>query len=127
MTWQARANRMALSLSRRLGNAVTIGAVSGYGFLRSPEEKVYDGMVFLTDYVLELPVLTWPVIAEGTVIAVDGATYRAHEQSRPNTDRSSVFVPLRPLASDPVVAVLDGDFFAPTADEQTVVLDGDFL
>ena len=95
MTWQARANRMALSLSRRLGNAVTIGSESGYGFLRSPEETVYDGMVFLTDYVLELPVLSWPYVAEGTAIIVDGITYQSREESRPNRDRSSIMIPLR--------------------------------
>lgn len=94
MTWQDRVNRMAVSTARRLGNAVTIGADTSFGFLQSPEEKVFDGMVVLTDYMLELPVLSWQFVAEGTLIVVDEVSYVAREQSRPNVDRSSIFVPL---------------------------------
>jgi hypothetical protein len=94
MTWQARANRMALSVIRRVGNAVTIGATEGYGILQSPEEKLHDGMIFVTDYRLELPVLTWPYVAEGTFLTVDGVSYRSREESRPGKDGSSIFLPL---------------------------------
>lgn len=100
MTWQARADRMALSLARRLGNAVTIGADEGFGFLNSPEEKVFDGMVVLTNYELELPKLTWSYVAEGTGITVDGVAYQSREESRPNKDGSSILIPLR-LAPTP--------------------------
>ena len=120
MTWQARANRMALSLSRRLGNAVTIGSESGYGFLRSPEEKVYDGMVFLTNYVLEFPALTWPYVAEGTAIIVDEITYQSREESRPNRDRSSILIPLR-------LALLGGRRLVTLSGDVLITLDGNNL
>lgn len=120
MSWQARTNRMAASVARRLGNAVTIGAVSAFGFLESPEEKVYDGMVVLTDYMLELPALSWPYVAEGTLVVVDEVNYVSREESRPNADRSSIFVPLRlldplgplptPPPIGPTVVVIGGDF-----------------
>ena len=50
MTWQDRANRMAASAVRRLGNAVTIDGVSGFGILQSPEERIYEGAIVTTDF-----------------------------------------------------------------------------
>ena len=101
MAWQEKINRMAESISRFLGNSVTIDEVTAFGFLESPEEKVYDGMVVLTDYMLELPAVSWATVAEGTIITVDGALFRAREQSRPNADRSSIFVPLETYTPPP--------------------------
>jgi hypothetical protein len=96
MSWQSTAARLAAAAFRALGNDVEIGGVSGWGILQSPSESVFDGVVIITDYMLELDRAAWPVVAEGTVITVDGVTYRAREQSRINRDGSSVMVPLEP-------------------------------
>ena len=111
MSWQAKTARMAASVARRLGNAVAIGSTSAFGFLESPEEKVYDGTIVLTDYMLELPVLSWQYVAEGTIITVDGVVYRAREQGRPNPDGSSIMVPLELIGADePLTVIINGDF-----------------
>jgi hypothetical protein len=119
MTWQARANRMAASTIRRLGNALTIDGTTGFGILHSPEERVFDGMVVTTDFDLELAVLDWPFIPEGTAIEVDSVLYVAREDSKPTKDGSSIRMPLQPAPSPlpPVDApeeieyVIDGNFF----------------
>lgn len=77
-----------------LGNDVVIGGVSGKGMLRSPSESLYDGVVILTDWMLELPVSTWATMAEGTTITVDGVNYVAREQGRITADGSGLMVPL---------------------------------
>jgi hypothetical protein len=120
MTWQAKANRIAKSTARRLGNVVLIDGVTAYGWLESPEEKVYDGVVVVTDYTLEVPFVSWSYISEGTLVVVDGVNYVAREQSRPNSDRSSIIVPLKllnpsgplppPSAVGPTVVIIGGDF-----------------
>ena len=96
MSWAATAQRLATASFRALGNAVEIGGVSGRGILTTPTESVFDGVLILTDYMLELDRAVWPVVTEGTVITVDGATYQAREQGRINRDGSSVMVPLEP-------------------------------
>lgn len=119
MTWQARANRMAASTIRRLGNAVEIDGTPGFGILQSPEERVFDGMVVTTDFDLELAVIDWLFIPEGTAIEVGGVLYVAREDSKPNQDGSSIHVSLRPAPSplppvdapDEIEYVIDGNFF----------------
>jgi hypothetical protein len=112
MTWQAKANRLAKSTARRLGNTVTIGSVTAYGWLRSPEERVFDGVLVASDYTLELPVVSWPIVPENTVVLVDGAIYRAREESVPNADGSSIVVPLERLdSSEAVTIIYNGNFF----------------
>jgi len=100
VTWQDRANRMAASAVRRLGNAVTIDGVSGFGILQSPEERIYEGAVVTTDFDLELAVTDWASIDEGKSITVDDVDYIAREDSKPTQDGSSIRVPLR-LAPEP--------------------------
>lgn len=99
MTWQARANRMAASTIRRLGNAVEIDGTAGFGILQSPEERVFDGMVVTTDFTLELAVTDWAFIEEGTALTVDGVAYMTREDSKPNQDGSSILMPLQPAPS----------------------------
>ena len=101
MSWAAIANRLADVCIGALGNDVTIGGVSGKGILRSPSESIYDGVVVVTDWMVELPVTVWALVAEGTTIAVDGQMFVAREQSRVTADGSSVMVPLELV---PVVA-----------------------
>ena len=111
MSWASTAQRLATTALRALGNAVEIDGVSGWGILMTPTESVFDGVLILTDYMLELDRSVWPVVAEGTVITVDGATYQAREQSRINRDGSSVMVPLEPVTVPQVVTfivTLDG-------------------
>lgn len=108
MSWQTTADRLAGMAMTALGNAVTIGGVSGYGILQSPAESILDGVVIVTDYMLELPRTVWPVVPEGTAITVDGLVYVAREQSRPNVDRSSIYVPLE-LARGNNLLTLAGD------------------
>lgn len=119
MAWQEKINRMAASTISRLGNAVVIDDASGYGIFRSPEERVFDGMVVTTDFDLELAVTDWPFIPEGTAVEVDGTLYVAREDSVPVGDGSSIRFPLQPAPSPlpPVDApesieyVIDGNFF----------------
>jgi hypothetical protein len=103
MSWAATALRLASVTMRALGNEVTIGGTNGWGILQSPSESVFDGVVIWTDWVVELPVATWPTVAEGAVITVDGTTFRAREQGRIGKDGSVVMVPLEeyqvPLAT----------------------------
>jgi hypothetical protein len=80
-----------------------IGEV-GRGILRSPEESVLDGMVYVTDYLLELPVTQWATVLEGASITVDGVGYLAREQGRINRDGSSIFVPLTPATMETFTA-----------------------
>lgn len=106
MSWATIANRLAVACIAPLGNAVTIGNVSGKGILRSPSESIYDGVVVVTDWMLELPRydaegnLVWPTVAEGAAITVDNVAFLAREQSRLTADGSSVMVPLE-LAPPP--------------------------
>jgi hypothetical protein len=99
MTWQARANRMAASTIRRLGNAVEIDGTPGFGILQSPAERVFDGMVVTTDFTLELAVTDWAFVEEGTALTVDGIAYTTREDSKPNQDGSSILIPLQPAPS----------------------------
>jgi len=101
MSWRSTALRLARTTIRSLGNDVLIAGESGRGILRSPEESVLDGMVYVTDYLLEVPVTQWPTVLEGTSITVDGVAYTAREQGRINRDGSSVFVPLTPVTVPP--------------------------
>jgi len=101
MSWQTTANRLASTSLRLLGNAVVIDGVRGWGILTTPTESVFDGVLILTDYMLELDRAVWPEVAEGTMVIVDGVMYTAREQSRINRDGSSVMVPLEPHTPAP--------------------------
>jgi hypothetical protein len=101
MSWAATAQRLATTALRALGNAVEIDGVSCWGILMTPTESVFDGVLILTDYMLELDRSVWPVIPEGSVVTVDGVIYTAREQSRINRDGSSVMVPLEPYTPPP--------------------------
>lgn len=94
MTWATTAQRLAVSAIQQLGNDVTIASVSGRGILRSPSESIFDGVVVVTDWMVELPVSTWSSVAEGTAITVDGQAFVAREQGRLSADGSSIMVPL---------------------------------
>ena len=104
MSWRSAALRLARTTIRSLGNDVLIGGQTGRGILRSPEESVLDGMVYVTDYLLEVPVTQWPAVLEGTAVTVDGVSYFAREQGRINRDGSSVFVPLAPATVETFTA-----------------------
>ena len=104
MSWRNTANRLARTTIRSLGNDVLIGGETGRGILRSPEESVLDGMVYVTDYLLELPVTQWATVLEGASITVDGVGYLAREQGRINRDGSSIFVPLTPATMETFTA-----------------------
>lgn len=94
MSWATVATDLADRCITALGNDVTIGGVSGKGILKSPSESLYDGVVILTDWMVELPVSVWSSMAEGTTITVDGVGYVAREQGRVSLDGSSLMVPL---------------------------------
>jgi hypothetical protein len=117
MSWQATAARLAAAAFRALGNEVEIDGVSGWGILQSPSESVFDGVVVITDYMLELDRAVWPVVPEGSVVTVDGVIYTAREQSRINRDGSSVMVPLEPTGRQ---------VLAPPFPGQTTIIDGDW-
>jgi hypothetical protein len=70
-------------------------------------------MVFVSDYLLELPVNTWPSLAEGLLIEVDGVFYQSREQGRINRDGSSLFVPLTRASSDLLAGVFFEDVYEP--------------
>ena len=120
MTWSATAARLTAGTMPALGNSVTIDGVTNYGILRSPEEAVLDGVVVVSDFMLELPFAIWEDIEEGTSVRVDGVSYAARESSRPGVDRSTVWVPLelspRPVGtclvtlSGDAITTLDGSF-----------------
>lgn len=94
MSWATIAADLADRCIAPLGNDVTIEGVTGKGILKSPSESLYDGVVILTDWMVELPVNVWPVVAEGTTITIDGTAYQAREQGRVTADGSAVLVPL---------------------------------
>lgn len=98
MSWAATATRLADACIAAVGNTVTIDGVTRSGILRSPSESLYDGVVVLTDWMVELPRSVWAVVAEGTVITVDGQAFVAREQSRLTTDGASVMVPLEAVS-----------------------------
>jgi hypothetical protein len=118
MSWADTAARMVAECFPALGNDVTIGVTSGKGILKSPSESVFDGVIVVTDWMLELPQATWPTVAEGTAITVDNVAFLAREQSRLGSDGATVFVPLERLTEDlplpapptQVDAVIDGDW-----------------
>jgi hypothetical protein len=97
MSWSDTANRLADSAIERLGNDITIDGVAGRGILRQPSESIFDGVVIVTDYMLEVPASAWPLVEEGADITVDGKEFTAREQSRPSQDGSSVMIPLEPV------------------------------
>ena len=110
MGWRSVALMLSRSARTALGNDVTIAGTTGYGILRSPEESVMDGMVFVSDYLLELPVDTWPSLAEGALVDVDGVLYQSREQGRINRDGSSLFVPLTKARAGLLGVFVDGVF-----------------
>jgi hypothetical protein len=117
MSWATTAAQLTAGTMATLGNAVTIGAVTNWGILRSPSEMVLDGAVVVTDWMLELPAAVWASITEGQGITVDGANYVARESSRPGTDGSTIHVPLERI---------DGEL-PPAPGDSEVVIDGDWL
>lgn len=94
MSWADISSALTVATFAALGNDVTIGATTGKGILKSPSESILDGILIVTDYLLELPVATWASVAEGTAITVDGVGYVSRETSRLNPDGSSIMVPL---------------------------------
>lgn len=110
MSWADTAGRLAQGCLSAVGNTVTIGGYTGKGILRSPSESIFDGVVIVTDWMLELSQSDWPIISEGTAITVDGIDYLAREQSRLGTDQSTIFVALEPAAGNAPPLVMDGDF-----------------
>jgi hypothetical protein len=110
VSWAATASRLTTSCLSTIGNDVVIFDVAGKGILRSPSESIFDGVVVVTDWMLELDSAVWPVVGEGTVVTVDGTDYVAREQSRLGTDQSSIFVPLELMTGEAPTLVLNGDF-----------------
>jgi len=97
MTWANTANRLADTAIQALGNDVVIDGVAGRGILREPSESIFDGVVVVTNYMLEVPASLWPLVEEGADITVDGREFIATEQSRSTADGSSVMIPLEPV------------------------------
>lgn len=95
MSWAATAARIAAVTSARLGNAVTIGAVSGYGILLEPTEELIGGEIISTDATVELPVAVFGTPLENTAIVADGTAYVARADGRLAADGATVIVPLR--------------------------------
>lgn len=122
MSWATIAADLADRCIAPLGNDVTIGGVAGKGILKSPSESLYDGVVILTDWMVELPVNSWASVAEGTTITVDGVTYLAREQGRVTADGSAVLVPLELVPS-----AASGDYLATLTGLRLVTLDGTFI
>ena len=98
MSWADTATRLADTAIEALGNDVMIEGVTGRGILRTPSESVFDGVLILTDYMLEVPASIWPLVEEGADVMVDGQEFTAREQSRPVPDGSSIMVPLEPVS-----------------------------
>jgi hypothetical protein len=94
MSWATISRRLADVCIEQVGNDVTINGVSGRGILKSPSESIYDGVVVVTDWMVELPISVWGVVAESTQITADGQLFLAREQGRIAADGSSVMVPL---------------------------------
>jgi hypothetical protein len=94
VSWATVAYRLADACITAVGNDVTIGSTTGRGILNSPSESIYDGVVVVTDWMVELPVSTWATVAEGTAIIIDDQAFIAREQGRLTKDGSSILVPL---------------------------------
>ena len=114
MSWTNRANRLAATVSRGVGNDVSIGAVSNRAFLIAPKEEILDGRVVSTPYQLRFPHAIFGAVLEGAAVVVDGANYVTSEDAMPTGDGSMWVVPLQPGAPPAPVAV-------------TIIYDGDFL
>jgi hypothetical protein len=88
---------------------------------------VFDGVIVVTDWMLELPQATWPTVAEGTAITVDNVAFLAREQSRLGADGATVFVPLEvaPAGAGPVgvgLTTLGGDYLITNAGSYIITL-----
>jgi hypothetical protein len=59
MSWATISRRLADVCIEQVGNDVTINGVSGRGILKSPSESIYDGVVVVTDWMVELPISVW--------------------------------------------------------------------
>jgi hypothetical protein len=114
MSWTNRANRLSATVSRGVGNDVSIGAVSSRAVLIAPKDEILDGMVVSTGYELRYPRAIFGAVLEGAAVVVDGANYVASEDAMPTGDGSMWIVPLKPGAPPAPVAV-------------TIIYDGDFL
>ena len=114
MSWTNRANRLAATVSRGVGNDVSIGAVSSRAVLIAPKEEILDGRVVSTPYQLRFPHAIFGAVLEGAAVVVDGANYVTSEDAMPTGDGSMWVVPLQPGAPPAPVAV-------------TIIYDGDFL
>ena len=80
--WARLSRRLATTSTRRVGDVVTMGAVVGGGILHMPAEQYLDGMVVLSDYMLEYDPTVF-TIARGNVVTVDGIIYRAKSDGAP--------------------------------------------
>ena len=114
MSWTNRANRIAATVSRGVGNDVSIGGVSSRAVLIAPKDEILGGVIVSTGYELRFPRAIFGAVLEGATVVVDGANYVASEDAMPTGDGSMWIVPLKP-----------GDPPAPVA--VTIIYDGDFL
>lgn len=97
MSWTSTANRIATTASRVLGNAVTIGAVSGSGVLQMPREEVIGEAVVSIGYLLEVPAAVFSSVLDGQAVTVDGVSYVAREDGLPVGDGAMLQIPLTKL------------------------------
>jgi hypothetical protein len=99
--WARLSRRTATTSTRRVGDAVVIGQISGGGILHMPAEQYLDGLVVMSDYLLEYDPNVF-TIQRGTVLMVDGVIYRAKSDGaamgRPYADGVVWTVPLEPTS-----------------------------
>lgn len=99
MSWLDRTRRLADRCLAVLGNDVSINGIPCRGILKSPQEMVIDGAVFVLDHMLEVPASEWPAVSEAVLIVVDGVNYRARETGRLSPDGSTLLIPLAPVVT----------------------------
>jgi len=95
-TLSAAANRVAFD---RLGSvSVVAGAVSGRGFLMQNSELILGGEINVIDYLLTVPTATFGGLGYGSVITVDGTSYKCETQPMRFDDGTFCRVALVPVA-----------------------------
>jgi hypothetical protein len=94
MTFDRIARRIAATASRRLGNAVTIGAITDYGILLSPSDELVGDILVVTDYMLEIETAVFGVVLRGTSVIVDGVAFTAREDAKPYGEGATLMLAL---------------------------------
>jgi hypothetical protein len=97
--WARLSKRTATTTTRRVGDVVTVGGTIAAGILHMPAEQYLDGLVVMSDYLLEYDPAVF-TIRRGTIVTVDGIIYRAKSDgaamARPYADGVVWTAPLEP-------------------------------